>query len=152
MNALEKPTNWTADQIEYQEFLATGKRDENGVKRTKEWFAKNVIQGDVSKLYDWQRLPGWDEAVLDRVPSRLVQFVPELDQVQLEKARKGDNESYRMILARIGRPIVTRQRIESKQEVELHHNPFAGLSDEEVDERLDRLYELRKERREGAQT
>jgi hypothetical protein len=99
MNTLEKPTTWTTDQIQYQEFLAAGKRDEDGKRRTNEWFAKNVIQGDVSKLYDWRKLPGWDEAVLDRIPSKLVQFIPELDQVQLEKARKGDNDSYRMIMS-----------------------------------------------------
>lgn len=112
----EIQSQWTGQQLQYIHFLAAAQIDEEGVKWTKEDFAKKILKISPSVLYEWQKLPGFFKAVADLAPDKLIdRWMPKMVEAQIVKAVKQKDTTAFMALARqAGRLKPDRQEVEHK--------------------------------------
>lgn len=99
------PTNlqqkWTDDQLKYVEFVARGKKNLQGERRSDEYFAKSIGVNRTT-LWRWQCLDGFAEAVFELSLRSLVPYLPSLNVAMLGKAvgsKKHEAASYQAYLA-----------------------------------------------------
>jgi hypothetical protein len=89
-------------QRNYILFLATGQRDDHNKKMSKEKYAK-AHGHDATTLYDWQRLPGFKEAVFYASVSAVAHYFPKMLQAQVDKAIKlGDTQAFMAVMRQSG--------------------------------------------------
>lgn len=120
----ENTTEFTPMQLEYIKFLAAGKIDKDGKKWSREDFATKVAKVNPSTLYDWQRIPGFKEALFQETMSRVSDWIPAMTRAQVKKAMQGDTPAFKVVMNQLH--LLVAERIETKNE---NHNIDAALSE-----------------------
>lgn len=119
MIAEEKVINFSPAQLEYINFLAANQTDTEGNRYTKEQYAKQIGKVDPKTLYEWQKLPGFYDAVAELAPQKIIKrWYPKMIEAQIIKAVKQKDTTAFMALARQS-GMLKADKTETK--VELHN-------------------------------
>lgn len=89
MNTEEKVRQFTPLQLGYIEYLAAGQIDENGHKISKEDYAR-IISTDPKTLYQWQKLPTFWDAVVERSNDLIRRKYPKILNAMYVQSLKGN--------------------------------------------------------------
>ena len=130
--------SWTAEQIKFLNFLARGKTNIDGEKRTMEQFSK-AIGVHPATLYRWQELPGFAEALLEASLRRIAPTLPAITNGLTGKAagdkrfKNIDTPAATLVLKLYG-ALTDKQKVESEVNAttEITHK-FANMPDDELD-------------------
>lgn len=77
---------WSDKQLKYIQFLARGKKNLKGERRTKEQFAA-AIGVHWTRLYEWQKMPGFKYALLEATIAVHADDLPEMIQSHVAEAK-----------------------------------------------------------------
>jgi hypothetical protein len=93
--------NFSEKQLKYIQFLARNSTTKSGEKRTKEQFAE-AIGIHWTTLYDWQRLPGFAQALFEETLKFNAKHLPAIVQAQIaaagKKGKGGDTQAFMAIM------------------------------------------------------
>ena len=152
--ASEMQQPWTEQQLKHINFVARGKTNKKGEKRTDEEFAE-AIGVDRVTLWRWMQLPGYRQAIIDaKLADRMGDIAEAIDAhaakakgadvYMMVKDRNGnkkkkklnpDVQSFREITKLTGITVNHKVDADVKSEVKGEHvvtHRFDGLSDEQL--------------------
>jgi transcriptional regulator with XRE-family HTH domain len=130
---------WTEAQIKYINFVARGRRNKRGEKKSEEQFAK-ALGVDRTTLWRWTQLEGFGEALFLATQKELQPLLPALSRAVSGKAfgqdkfKKIDIPAANLAIKLMG---VTLEKRETKVQADIkgemtHEHSFAGMSDEDL--------------------
>ena len=108
---------FTANQLLYIEYLGAGQIDEDGKKISKEGFA-NMLNIAASTLYEWQKLPGFYDAVVEAADRLILRRYPKLIRAMEIKAMKGDVAAFKVMTNQAGKLKAERQEIKHEMSID----------------------------------
>lgn len=88
----------TDQQLKYIQFLARGKRNKAGDKRTEEQFAI-ALGVHPSTPYRWRELPGFAEALFEETIRQRLHYIPTLVDAQMATGIKGKGGNTQAFMA-----------------------------------------------------
>lgn len=101
-------TDWTIDQVRYQEWLATPKALRT--PKTVDLLAKELGTSRVS-LWGWSKQPGWNKAVAQLARDYLHSDAPSILQALGKKAMRGDVSAIKLALEVLGEYVPKQENI-----------------------------------------
>jgi hypothetical protein len=121
-------TEWTIDQVRYQEWLATPKALRT--PKTVDLLAKELGTSRVS-LWEWSKKPGWNQAVAQLARDYLHTDAPSILQALGKKAMRGDVPAIKLALEVLGE-YTPKQDLNMSGDLNVNISDLRNMSDDDL--------------------